>query len=93
MKRKYRIDPQKSELNQFTASQLTNSRHKMSTDKPILQYVQWKSLVSPDFWYKLAEVKLDIERLEESEKEIKCTFSNYEGRNCLMEIDCAAFNK
>lgn len=50
-------------------------------------------MVSPDFWYKLVDVKLDVFKLEETEKEIKCSFSNYEGRNCLMEIDCAAFNR
>jgi ubiquitin-like modifier-activating enzyme ATG7 len=65
----------------------------MSVNKSILQYVQWKSMVSPDFWHKLTEIKLDVEKLEETEKEIHCSFSNYEGRNCLMEIDCTAFNK
>lgn len=43
---------------------------KMSADRKVFQYVQFKSIVSPDFWYKLAEVKLDFERLDEGRREI-----------------------
>lgn len=34
-------------------------------EKKVFQYVQFKSMVAPDFWYKLAEVKIDVEKLNE----------------------------
>lgn len=64
-----------------------------SEDRKVFQYVQFKSLVSPDFWYKLAEVKLDVEKLNEEKREIKGTFTNFNAKNCLIELDCAAFNR
>lgn len=39
-------------------------------DKKVFQYVQFKSMVAPDFWYKLAEVKIDVERLSEDRRKI-----------------------
>jgi ubiquitin-like modifier-activating enzyme ATG7 len=65
----------------------------MDTEKKVFQYVQCKSFVSPDFWYKLAEVKLDVEKLDEGEREIKGTFTNFNAKNSLIEFDCAAFNR
>lgn len=65
----------------------------MSEDRKVLQYVQFKSLIAPDFWYKLAEVKLDVAMLNECEREIKGTFTNFNATNCLMELDCEAFNR
>lgn len=59
----------------------------------MFQYAQFRSMVSPDFWYKLAEVKLDIEKLSETTREINGIFTNFYSKNCLMELDCAAFNQ
>lgn len=42
----------------------------MSGDKKVFQYIQFKSVVAPDFWYKLAEVKIDVEKLGEGRKKI-----------------------
>lgn len=42
----------------------------MSEEKKIFQYVQLKSMTAPDFWYKVAEVKLDIERLDEGRQSV-----------------------
>lgn len=42
----------------------------MTEEKKVFQYVQFQSMVSPDFWYKLAEVKLDIEKLDEEKRRI-----------------------
>lgn len=53
-------------------SELAKQKHleKMSQDKKVLQYVQFKSMVAPDFWYKLAEVKIDVQKLTEDTKDI-----------------------
>ena len=65
----------------------------MSEDKKVFQYVQLRSMVAPDFWYKLAEVKLDIEKLSEVEKKVKGTFTNFNSKDCLIELDCSSFNR
>lgn len=62
------------------------------TDSKIFQYVQLKSIIHADFWHKLAEIKLDIERLNEKERVISGSYSNYNAKSCLFEIDCTAFH-
>lgn len=62
-------------------------------DSVIFQYIPFKSIVAPDFWYKVAENKLDFEKLDEHEKEIFGTFTNCNAKNCLLEVDCTAFNR
>lgn len=42
----------------------------MSGDTKVFQYVQFKSMVAPDFWYKLAGIKLEVERLEEGRRRV-----------------------
>lgn len=63
------------------------------TEKKILQYVQVKSIVNPDFWYKLAEIKLDVEKLKESDRKIFGVYTNFNAKNCLIDLDTTAFNR
>ncbi|KAL7051316.1 hypothetical protein ACKWTF_004425 [Chironomus riparius] len=63
----------------------------MSENK-IFQYVQFKSVVAPDFWYKLAENKLNIEKLDEIDQHIVGTYTNLNAKNCLIDFDCTSFN-
>lgn len=65
----------------------------MNEERKVFQYIQFKSLVAPDFWYKLAEVKLDVQRLNEGEHRIKGTYTNFNTKNCLIDLDCSAFNR
>lgn len=65
----------------------------MSSDKKVFQYVQFKALVAPDFWYKLADFKLDVEKLTERTKSLNGSYSNFNTKSCLIELDCAAFNR
>lgn len=65
----------------------------MSEERKVFQYVQLKSVVSPDFWFKLAEVKLDVEMLNEGSRQIRGVYTNFNSKNCFIELDCAAFNK
>ncbi|KAG5680696.1 hypothetical protein PVAND_010187 [Polypedilum vanderplanki] len=62
------------------------------SEKKVFQYVQFKSLVHHDFWHKLSDIKLDIEKLNESDKTIFGTFTNLNAKNCLLELDCTSFN-
>lgn len=61
-------------------------------EKKVFQYVPIKSTVNPDFWYKLAEIKLDIEKLEETEKKIHSVYTNFNAKNCLIDLDTTSFN-
>lgn len=65
----------------------------MSDERKVFQYIQFKSLTSPDFWYKLAEDKLDVEKFNETERKIKGNYTNFNTKNCLIELDCTAFNR
>lgn len=65
----------------------------MDGDKKVFQYVQFKSMINPDFWYKLAEVKLDIEKLNESKRSIYGSYTNFTAVNCFLELDCSGFNR
>lgn len=65
----------------------------MSEERKVFQYVQFKSVVSPDFWFKLAEVKLDVEKLDETSRRITGVYTNFNSKNCYIELDCAAFNE
>ncbi|XP_070490503.1 ubiquitin-like modifier-activating enzyme ATG7 [Chironomus tepperi] len=63
----------------------------MSENK-IFQYVEFKSVVAPDFWYKLAENKLNVDKLEENEKTISGSYTNLNAKSCLIDFDCTSFN-
>lgn len=62
-------------------------------EKRVFQYVQIKSFVYPDFWYKLAEIKLDVEKLEERDRQIYGSYSNFNAKSCLIELDTTSFNR
>lgn len=63
------------------------------SERKVFQYVQIKSIVNPDFWYKLAEIKLDVEKLEEKERKIYGIYTNFNAKNCLIDLDTSSFNK
>ncbi|XP_055538538.1 ubiquitin-like modifier-activating enzyme ATG7 isoform X2 [Wyeomyia smithii] len=61
-------------------------------DKVILKFVPLKSFVHPNFWYKLADIKLHIDKLSDGPKSIRALVSNGENSRVIAEIDCTAFN-
>jgi len=66
----------------------------MSADKDmILQFAPWESFVSPTFWHKLAELKLDHDRLSDSKRSIAGHYTNRNASGCLMEVDYTAYNR
>ncbi|XP_016941164.3 ubiquitin-like modifier-activating enzyme ATG7 [Drosophila suzukii] len=66
----------------------------MSADKEmILQFAPWESFVSPTFWHKLAELKLDHDRLSDSKRSIAGHYTNRNASGCLMEVDYTAYNR
>ncbi|XP_055630041.1 uncharacterized protein LOC129770892 isoform X2 [Toxorhynchites rutilus septentrionalis] len=65
----------------------------MEEDKQvILKFVPPKSFVHSDFWYKLADIKLNIDKLNDSPKTLYAFINKSEKSRLLIEIDCTAFN-
>ncbi|KAH8355297.1 hypothetical protein KR093_010699 [Drosophila rubida] len=58
----------------------------------ILQFAPFESFVSPTFWHKLAELKLDYDRLSDAERPIFGHYTNRKASRCLLEVDYSAYN-
>lgn len=58
----------------------------------IIQYVPFKSFVHPSFWYTLTEMKLDIDKLNESTKQLFGRFTYRNDIGSVFEVDGTSFN-
>lgn len=65
----------------------------MEENKNLLMFLPLKSFVHGSFWHKLAELKLDIDCLNDSPKPINAYYTNSNAIGCTMEIDCTSFNQ
>ncbi|XP_058177692.1 ubiquitin-like modifier-activating enzyme ATG7 [Anopheles ziemanni] len=65
----------------------------VENNKTILKFVPPRSIVHYDFWHKYAEIKIDIDRLDESGRSIFATLSMQTGKAVLVEIACNSFNE
>ncbi|SPP75575.1 ubiquitin-like modifier-activating enzyme ATG7 [Drosophila guanche] len=63
-----------------------------SGSEDILQFAPWESFVSPTFWHKLAELKLDYDRLSDAQRSISGHYTNRKATGCLLEADYTSFN-
>lgn len=57
-----------------------------------LKFVPPKSFVHRNFWYKLADLKLNIDKLQDAPKRVQAVKNSTEFSRLLIEIDCTAFN-
>ncbi|XP_065367287.1 uncharacterized protein Atg7 [Calliphora vicina] len=64
----------------------------MESENNIVQFAPVQSFVSPTFWHKLAEIKLDLDRLSDKPRPVYGYYTNRHAKSCLMEIDYSAFN-
>lgn len=66
-------------------------------EQDILQFVPFSSFVHPSFWHKLAELKIDVDRLDDGHRTISGIYSNTDSQGapgkCLLEVDYTAFNR
>lgn len=59
----------------------------------IFQFQPFSSFVSPTFWHKLAEVKIDVDRLSDARRPINASYTNSDVTHCLLETDATSFNR
>lgn len=59
----------------------------------IFQFQPFSSFVSPSFWHKLAEIKIDVDRLNDARKPINAFYTNSDVTHCLLEADATSFNR
>lgn len=64
----------------------------------IVQFVPFTSFVNPSFWHKLAELKIDVDRLDDVARTISGFFSittdtSGAPSKCLLEVDYTAFSR
>ncbi|RZC36926.1 ubiquitin-like modifier-activating enzyme ATG7 [Asbolus verrucosus] len=66
----------------------------MGSEKPLLQFVPVSSFVQPSFWNKLSELKINVDRLNDHEREICGFFSNIPSTwtTHILEVDSTSFN-
>ncbi|XP_014271882.1 ubiquitin-like modifier-activating enzyme ATG7 [Halyomorpha halys] len=56
-----------------------------------LKYISFNSVIDSSFWHKLYQLKLDEDRLEEKEREIRGFY--LQPNSCSLIVDCTSFNR
>lgn len=56
-----------------------------------LKYISFNSIIDSSFWHKLYQLKLDEDRLEEKEREIRGFY--LQPNSCSLIVDCTSFNR
>ncbi|XP_055294846.1 ubiquitin-like modifier-activating enzyme ATG7 [Sitodiplosis mosellana] len=63
------------------------------TEAKIFQFQPFSSFVSSTFWHKLAELKIDVDRLNDDRKPINGFYTNSDVIHCSLETDATSFNR
>ncbi|XP_050078994.1 uncharacterized protein LOC126565827 [Anopheles maculipalpis] len=58
----------------------------------ILKFLPLRSFIHQDFWHKYAEIKIDIDRLDDSGRPILGTIAMKSGTSTVLEVACSSFN-
>lgn len=59
----------------------------------IIQYVPFTSFVHPSFWHTLTEMKLNVDKLDETSKQVFGRFTYRDDIGAIFEVDGTSFNK
>ncbi|XP_063627187.1 ubiquitin-like modifier-activating enzyme ATG7 [Cydia splendana] len=65
----------------------------MASNGEIIQYVPFTSFVHPSFWHALTDMKLEVDRLNETTKQIFGRFTYRDDIGTVFEVDGTSFNK
>uniref|UniRef100_A0A182M647 Autophagy-related protein 7 n=1 Tax=Anopheles culicifacies TaxID=139723 RepID=A0A182M647_9DIPT len=57
-----------------------------------LKFLPLRSFINSDFWHKYAEIKIDIDRLDDSGRPIYGTLALNSGKCTMLEVACSSFN-
>uniref|UniRef100_A0A182YN41 Autophagy-related protein 7 n=1 Tax=Anopheles stephensi TaxID=30069 RepID=A0A182YN41_ANOST len=57
-----------------------------------LKFLPLRSFIHNDFWHKYAEIKIDIDRLDDSGRPIVGTVALKSGASIVLEVACTSFN-
>uniref|UniRef100_A0A182RPJ7 Autophagy-related protein 7 n=1 Tax=Anopheles funestus TaxID=62324 RepID=A0A182RPJ7_ANOFN len=57
-----------------------------------LKFLPLHSFIHNDFWHKFAEIKIDIDRLDDSGRPIYGTIALNTGKSTMLEVACSSFN-
>uniref|UniRef100_A0A182Q8A0 Ubiquitin-like modifier-activating enzyme ATG7 n=1 Tax=Anopheles farauti TaxID=69004 RepID=A0A182Q8A0_9DIPT len=58
----------------------------------LLKFLPLRSFIHNDFWHKYAEIKIDIDRLDESGRSIVGTIALKKEKSTMIEVACSSFN-
>ncbi|XP_055859124.1 ubiquitin-like modifier-activating enzyme ATG7 [Episyrphus balteatus] len=61
-------------------------------NKEVFLFQPLQSFVSPTFWHKLSEIKIDFDRLSDAAKPVHGFYTNFNSKSCLLEVDYSSFN-
>ncbi|XP_075979519.1 autophagy-related 7 [Anticarsia gemmatalis] len=59
----------------------------------IIQYVPFMSFVHPSFWHSLTEMKLNVDKLNETSKQVFGRYTPRDDIGAVFEVDGTSFNK
>lgn len=67
----------------------------MSTDQDeqVIQYVPFMSFVHPSFWHSLTDIKLNVDKLNENNKQINGRYTYRDDIGTVFEVDGTSFNR
>uniref|UniRef100_A0A182K716 Ubiquitin-like modifier-activating enzyme ATG7 n=1 Tax=Anopheles christyi TaxID=43041 RepID=A0A182K716_9DIPT len=58
----------------------------------MLKFLPFRSFIHNDFWHKYADIKIDIDRLDESGRPIMGTIALKNDNTTMIEVACSSFN-
>lgn len=72
---------------------VSNTMSNVDNQEEIIQYVPFMSFVHPSFWHTLTEIKLNVDRLNETSKQIYGRFTYRDDIGAIFEVDGTSFNR
>lgn len=62
-----------------------------STDEIHLKFVPFSSTLDPDFWFKVSQLKLEVDKLDEVNRPLIGYYNSK--KSPYLTVDCSSFNQ